>query len=96
METLSDKDIQGYFSVIRGIGNHLGSGKLDVARELIAELNKPLGSLCLIGDTIHDHEVASELGIPCILVAHGHQSYSRLLALGCPVVNDLRELDSLF
>ena len=32
----------------------------------------------LIGDPIHDFEVANEIGIDCMLVANGHQSKSRL------------------
>lgn len=45
----------------------------------------------LIGDTVHDFEVARAMGVDCILVAAGHQDRARLAACGVPVVNELRE-----
>jgi phosphoglycolate phosphatase len=50
----------------------------------------PLG-VTLIGDTLHDAEVARELGCKCVLVAAGHQSEKRLRISGFPVVASLKE-----
>jgi phosphoglycolate phosphatase len=91
-QTLKDKEILDRFSLIYGIRDHLGGGKTDSARLLITELNRPYDKICLIGDTIHDYEVSQELGISCILVAHGHQSYHRLKTLDCLVFQNLQEL----
>ncbi len=46
----------------------------------------------MIGDTIHDNEVAAELGIRCVLVAGGHQSENRLRSTGTFVISRLKEL----
>jgi len=46
----------------------------------------------LIGDTIHDFEVATELGVKCILIADGHQSLERLMQTGGIVIGDLNQL----
>ena len=46
----------------------------------------------LIGDTIHDYEVAQEIGSECILMSHGHQDEARLLRLGIPIAKDFNEL----
>ncbi len=46
----------------------------------------------MIGDTIHDFEVAEEAGIGCILVAGGHQSKERLESTGTQVIGNLTEL----
>ena len=46
----------------------------------------------LIGDTVHDFEVAQALGVRCVLVSHGHHSPERLAACGCPVVPSLAAL----
>ena len=43
----------------------------------------------MIGDTIHDLEVASALGVDCILVDIGHVSSKRLTETGVPVFNSL-------
>ena len=50
----------------------------------------------LIGDTIHDYEVAQELGCKCVLTAHGHQSRVRLMEAGAPVIDNLAELPVFF
>ena len=46
----------------------------------------------LIGDTIHDKEVADALGVECILVANGHQSINTLLSINTVVVDSLAEI----
>jgi len=45
----------------------------------------------MVGDTIHDLEVANAMGIKCVLIAQGHTNYSRLQKTGAPVFNDLFE-----
>jgi phosphoglycolate phosphatase len=56
-------------------------------------LSRPVEFL-LVGDTVHDFEVASELGCACILVSNGHQSYERLKSTGVLVIEDLAQLMS--
>ncbi|MEM0966030.1 MAG: HAD hydrolase-like protein [Verrucomicrobiota bacterium] len=48
----------------------------------------------LIGDTLHDHEVANAMGVSCLLVAHGHHTAERLRESGCPVVEGFEELEA--
>ncbi len=91
-QTIRSKGIEPYFEKVLGINNHLGDGKLELAAVMLARLNVPPDRLCLIGDTVHDYEVALETGIPCILVADGHQSFSRLKKLDCPVLESLSGL----
>lgn len=94
-ETLASKGILHFFHSVAGIRDHLGNGKLEMARELVHDLGIQPDRLCLIGDTVHDYEVAAGAGIPCILVAQGHQSYNRLRSLPCPVVRSLAEVKTL-
>ena len=49
----------------------------------------------LIGDKIHDYEVAKEINSECILMSHGHQDEERLLKLGIPVAKDFNELKNI-
>ena len=91
-ETLKAKGIFEYFDFVAGITNHLGEGKMDLARELLHKPGMDLQDIYLIGDTIHDFEVARGIGISCILVAQGHQSFQRLATLDCLVINNLTEL----
>jgi len=92
IEMINNYGLTKYFKNVTGLDHIYATGKLDIGRELIKKINAPLKKMVLIGDTIHDHEVASELGIQCILIANGHQSRERLISSGFPVLNDIREL----
>ena len=43
----------------------------------------------LVGDTLHDIEVAAALGVHCVLLPSGHQSRRRLEQGECAVVDGL-------
>jgi phosphoglycolate phosphatase len=92
IEIINVHGLTKYFKHITGLDHIYATSKLDIGRELINKINVPIQKIVLIGDTIHDHEVACELGIQCILIANGHQSRERLLLSGFPVLNDIREL----
>ncbi|HOI88568.1 MAG TPA: HAD hydrolase-like protein [Lentimicrobium sp.] len=88
--------IEEYFRQIFGISNHLGGGKLELTQTVMQVTGFDPATTCLIGDTLHDMEVARKAGIRCILIANGHQSEKRLAETGLPVAGDIRELPSLF
>lgn len=96
VETIDSKGILGYFDRVAGITNHLADGKLDLARELVSSLGEEPGNITMIGDTIHDYDVARGSGIPVILVARGHHSMRRLNELDCMVLDDLKALKEVF
>jgi phosphoglycolate phosphatase len=93
--SVKEKGIYNFFDSISGISDHFAAGKTENAKKLIGSLNPELSTTLLIGDTIHDYEVAKELGVQCLLVANGHQSANRLKKLGCIVVNNLAEIPNL-
>ncbi|MDD3146293.1 MAG: HAD hydrolase-like protein, partial [Candidatus Riflebacteria bacterium] len=70
--------------------------KIELGQHLIAETGCKKETAVMIGDTVHDFEAASAMGIPCILIAAGHNSKKRLQATGVPVVNSLAELCEAF
>ncbi|MGI6495902.1 MAG: HAD family hydrolase [Kiritimatiellia bacterium] len=70
------------FDRVRGVDNLDGASKLEVGRRLFAELALPPSDVLLVGDTLHDHEVAQALGCRCILVSCGHQTPGRLADSG--------------
>ncbi len=75
---------------ICGSKNYDGASKEDAARAL------PLsGRVVLIGDTLHDAEVARAMGWECILCSAGHQTEERLRASGFPVIQTLEALPFL-
>jgi phosphoglycolate phosphatase len=95
-ETVRSADIHKMFKKVIGLNNHYAATKEDVARELIIEIGMTPDETCMIGDTIHDFEVAESVGIQCILIAQGHQNYRRLKETGTVVIESFGELKRLF
>jgi len=84
--------IDHFFEHVSGLDNHFAASKATNGHRLIAELNLDVSELILIGDTIHDFEVASELGCQCVLIANGHQSRAVLESTGVAVIDELNLL----
>ena len=89
---LTDFGIRAYFTEVYGAGDFHGTSKLDLGRSLLRRLDLPPENALLIGDTLHDAEVAHALGIPCALIAQGHQSAPRLAQTGAPIFATLTDL----
>ena len=79
--------IEPYFADILGLSDVYAKSKVAIGLDYIAR-NHVTAAL-LVGDTIHDAEVAQALGADCLLIASGHQSTEQLLACGVPVVDDI-------
>jgi len=93
--SLSKKGIRDFFTHVAGISNHYADGKLETARKLIERIKISPERICLFGDTLHDLEVANQIGCNCVLIADGHQSYERLENAGVPVFGSLIELKGI-
>lgn len=89
-EQLTELGIIKYFIEIMGLDNIKAGSKIDIAMEWIDRV-KPKSAV-LIGDTTHDYETATAMGIDCILIAGGHQSKDTLLRCGVPVLNNVSEV----
>jgi phosphoglycolate phosphatase len=81
-----------FFTHVCGVDNLYGHSKLDLGRTLLGRLGVQPERILLIGDSLHDHEVAAALNVQGLLVAQGHQSYARLAHSGTPVLHSLAEL----
>ncbi len=75
---------------ICGSRNYHGASKAEAARNLALQ-----GRVLLVGDTLHDAEVAHAQGWDCILCSAGHQTAERLQAAGFPVIPSLHDLPAL-
>ena len=83
--------IRGYFTDVLGLSDIYARSKEAVGLAYLAGCGVPAASALMIGDTLHDAEVAHAMGTRCILVARGHQSRETLLAAGAPVMDTLLE-----
>ncbi len=84
--------ITRYFDGICGVDNLYGHSKLELGHALLERLGRSPDTVLMIGDSLHDHEVAEALGVRCLLIAQGHQSYARLARSGAPVLNSLADV----
>lgn len=89
---LTHFDIIDYFQEVIGIDDHYAGGKADKGRAWIARAQAAPSDILLIGDTLHDVEVAHVMGVRCVLVAGGNQHRDRLVETGVPLFDSLREL----
>ncbi|MBQ3095064.1 MAG: HAD family hydrolase [Clostridia bacterium] len=77
------------FDAVLGQDNIYARGKTEIAAEWIRNSGLDPKELLMIGDTLHDAEIAGVLGCDCVLIARGHHDEKRLAAAGCPVYTSL-------
>ena len=81
-ETLCDVakhyNMSKYFINIVGLNNRYAHGKINAGISLINKLHYKKSKIIIIGDTKHDAEVASKLGIDSLLLSCGHNDKSQL------------------
>jgi phosphoglycolate phosphatase len=85
-----------YFQTLLGLEDVLGHSKRERARRWFSSLGIQPQDVLLIGDTIHDAAVASDLACRCLLLDGGHNSRQRLEKTGWPVASGLVDWPALF
>ena len=95
-QAVFDYKVQDYFFLVEGLDNHHAASKLSLAREHLDKLNLPPESILLIGDTLHDAEIADKLGFRCCLIPNGHHSKARLEKTAATIVKSLDSLKKLY
>ncbi|MFH1851442.1 MAG: HAD hydrolase-like protein [Candidatus Neomarinimicrobiota bacterium] len=97
LETLTRHHrLREYFLRIVGLDNHYANSKLAAGQAWMRELGFVPAEILYIGDTIHDVDVAGEIGVDIVLLALGHTSRRRLAASGKPLFADFAELSAWF
>lgn len=91
-EILEKFGLSHHFIAAVGLDNHEAKSKVERGLEWLNNTNLDGGATIMVGDTLHDYEVAKELGCDCILISHGHQSYERLQKAGVPVARNYRDV----
>jgi len=87
LSQLSEFDITHYFDETLGLSDIYAQSKADIGVNYIVKSN--VKNALVIGDTIHDYEVATQLSADCLLISSGHQSKEKLLSCGVPVLDDI-------
>lgn len=92
-KSVHDKGIAHFFEQICGIDDHFAHSKLERAKKMMEAAAITRGEAVMIGDTLHDVEVAAGIGVEIILIARGHQSPERLTGAGTKLLPDLLALN---
>lgn len=87
---LAPLGIASFFDDIIGQDDTRAHGKLATAVKWSKKVK--LSEALLIGDSLHDAEVATAIGADCVLLACGHQDRERLTATGCRVFDTVCDL----
>jgi len=90
-EQIAQFHIQNYFNDILGLGDIYAGSKEEIGRRYLQNCSIVPHETLMIGDTLHDADVAAAIGAKCVLVARGHQSRQTLMTAGVPVVNTLEQ-----
>jgi len=91
-EVVSHFGLSAFFVRLAGRKDHFAAGKAAEGQRLIQDLGLKPSQVLLVGDTLHDHQVAQALGIDCLLIGAGHQDPSRLQACGSPLLGSIRQV----
>jgi len=84
-------ELTSFFHDVSGHEHIYPVGKTPQGREALERLNLDPARTILIGDTVHDADVAAELGMQCVLVNGGNQPIEKLQSAGVPVVQTRME-----
>jgi phosphoglycolate phosphatase len=93
LDTIVDSfGLRPLFSHLVGVDHIYATGKIDQGHHLKSLLPYPGGRILMVGDTLHDWDVAQAMGIDSVLISHGHQSRERLEKSRVRVVDRFEEI----
>ncbi|MBU4459244.1 MAG: HAD family hydrolase [Verrucomicrobia bacterium] len=91
-ELLRHFDVRDRFAHVVGGDDIYAYGKREQGVAWLLRSGLDAREVLLVGDTVHDAEVAAAMGADCRLIPCGHQSRAKLASAGIPLVDSLRVL----
>ena len=85
-------EIYDLFDYVVGLNDNMANSKEQVAIDFIKKENINPKETLLIGDSLHDSEVASAINASCVLITSGHTSKERLLKSNNDVIDKFTDL----
>lgn len=83
--------LDGAFDELLALSDIYARSKEAIGRAYLERCGIPACQSVMLGDTLHDADVAKAMGTQCILIARGHQSRETLASAGVPVCGSLEE-----
>jgi len=91
-ETVRFYKLNNFFKHVAGIGHYYADDKISLAKNIRKKISCDNEEILVIGDSVHDYEVANSLSVDCILFSNGHYSKKRLLKCRCDIIDNHLEL----
>ena len=91
-ETVRFYKLNNFFKNVAGIGHYYADDKISLAKNIRKKISCDNEEILVIGDSVHDYEVAKSLSVDCILFSNGHYSKKRLLKCRCDIIDNHLEL----
>ena len=82
--------VYDYFDAVLGAEGYKAESKIERAVNYLK--NHEEGRVLVIGDLVHDWEMADEIGADCVLVTSGHEKLERMLQSGAIITDNLTEI----
>ncbi len=81
------RGLTGSFSELLGLSDIYAKSKVQLGLDWMKTAGVDPARAVMLGDSLHDAEVAEALGVRCLLSAAGHQTRAALESTGCPVAD---------
>jgi len=91
-QMIEHNQLRDFFEQLVGLSDHFAEGKTENGKLHIEEIGLEPKEVILVGDTLHDFEVAQEMGTDILLVSNGHHSEKRLATTSAPILKSLAEV----
>lgn len=83
------------FDALLGAADYHATSKIERAAAYLAAADADPAQVLVIGDLLHDAEMARRLGAQCVLLTAGHEQPARLRTAGVPLIDSLTALPAL-
>lgn len=87
--------IREKFDAVLGAADYMATSKIERAVAYLDKEKAEKSAVLVIGDLIHDKEMADEIGADCILLSSGHEHRERLFSADVKIIDSLTVLKTL-
>lgn len=94
-DMISNAEISHFFDGIFGIKDNYAREKVSLGKQVVEKLGLNPSECVMIGDTLHDAEVAEQCGFDCILFSGGHVARHRLEQKKFRIIDELNHLKKI-
>jgi len=92
IEAVSNYGVAHFFECVYGIADDRADSKSHSLKQMLTTHAINPAEAILVGDTLHDYEVAEENGIPALLIEEGHQSREQWVPFNVTSIDSLKDL----